>query len=90
MGSYYEQIIVITTDYLGPAAKRFVDRQIERHLQKQPDDLQRSDIQSLAIRIRSGLLVLTHDEVSVEEAFRRIISVGDLAMEPNSQPSVIS
>ncbi len=81
MESYYNKIISITNDYLGPAAQRFVDRQIQTHLRKNPNELEKSDIQPLAIRIRSGLMVLTNDEASVEEAFRRIISVGDLAGE---------
>ena len=75
---YYEQIIDIAKDYLGPAANRFVDRQINSHLKKSPKDLQKGDIPMLAIRIRSGLLVLTHDARVVDEAFQRVASVGDL------------
>jgi hypothetical protein len=82
MGFYYDKILEITSDYLGPASNRFLDRQIESHLKKLPQDLKQTDIQALAIRIRSGLLVLTQDEMVVDEAFKRIASVGDLAAEP--------
>lgn len=75
---YYQHIVDITKDYLGPAANRFVDRQIHTHLHKSPKEITKDDIQNLAIRIRSGLVVLTEDQTIVDEAFKRIISVGDL------------
>ena len=74
---YYNQVLEITKDYLGPAAERFISRQINSHIRKDPNDLQKSDIHMLAIRIRSGLLVLTHDEKIVEEAYHRLSAVGD-------------
>jgi hypothetical protein len=74
---YYDKILSIIKDYLGPAADRFISRQIHLHIKKDPQDLQRSDIPMLAIRIRSGLLVLTRDETVVEEAFRRLVALGD-------------
>lgn len=74
---YYDKIIKIIEDYLGPAADRFVNRQVTLHIKKNPHDLQKDDVQMLAIRIRSGMLVLTHDETVVEEAFRRLTAVAD-------------
>ncbi len=72
---YYEQILEIAKDYLGPAAGRFVNRQISSHLNKAPEQLVKSDIPMLAIRIRSGLIVLTKDEDTVNEAYQRISSI---------------
>ena len=74
---YHGKILSIVKDYLGPAADRFTNRQINLHIKKDPQDLQRSDIPMLAIRIRSGLMVLTRDEAVVDEAFRRVVSLGD-------------
>ncbi len=74
---YYERIIEIAKDYLGPAAGRFVDRQIISYLNKQPYELASTDIPMLATRIRSGLVVLTQDQEAVEEAYRRIAAVAD-------------
>jgi hypothetical protein len=74
---YYNQILEITKDYLGPAAGRFVNRQINSYLNKSPDELLKSDIPMLAIRIRSGLVVLTKDEKTVKEAYQRISSIGN-------------
>jgi hypothetical protein len=34
--SLFEQVTAITEDYLGPAAERFVSRQITFHLRKDP------------------------------------------------------
>jgi hypothetical protein len=73
----FEQISEILKDYLGPAAPRFISRQISNHFGKDPESLQKSDIPILAIRIRSGLMVLTRDEVVVEEAFHRVSSLAD-------------
>lgn len=74
---YYNQILDITKDYLGPAAERFIGRQIQSHIRKDPTNLQKGDIPMLAIRIRSGLMVITRDEKIVEEAYHRLSAVGD-------------
>jgi hypothetical protein len=76
--AYYSKILEITKDYLGPAAERFVDRQINSHLRKPPQELLKSDIPMLALRIRSGLVVLSKDENLVQEAFRRLTEVADI------------
>lgn len=78
MVEYYEKILDIIKDYLGPAAGRFLDRQIKSHLRKSPQDLRKGDIPMLAIRIRSGLMVLTQDNQTVAEAYNRITAVGDI------------
>ncbi len=78
MKIYYDQIVSITEDYLGPAAGRFINRQILSHLNKSPEELEKADIPKLAIRIRSGLVVLTRDERVVEEAFHRISAISQM------------
>lgn len=74
---YHDKILAIIKDYLGPAAKRFLMRQTSTHLRKNIEDIGRDDIHVLAIRIRSGLLVLTRDESVVEEAYHRIAAIAD-------------
>ncbi len=73
----YDQILEIVKDYLGPAADRFLARQTTTHLRKEVKKIDKGDIHILAIRIRSGLLVLTKDEAVVDEAFRRIAAIAD-------------
>jgi hypothetical protein len=82
---YYEKILDITKDYLGPAAGRFVNRQIVSHLKKSPEEISKGDIQMLAIRIRSGLVVLTKDSRTVDEAFHRIAALADVNGQNNGK-----
>ena len=72
MTGYYEQLIEISKDYLGPAAERFVRRQIEFHLEKNPHDLTKDDIGRLAEWIATALSLLTQDKEMVEESGMRI------------------
>ena len=37
--SLYLKVVRITDHYLGPAADRFIRRQIENHLNKHPEEL---------------------------------------------------
>ncbi|MDQ3089594.1 MAG: hypothetical protein M3Q24_00365 [bacterium] len=75
---YYDSIIEITNDYLGPASQRFIDRQIALYLHKSSKEITRADVNMLAVRIRSGLMILTRDTKVVDEAFRRITSIADI------------
>jgi hypothetical protein len=43
----YDEVVTITEDFLGPAAKRFIDRQIESHLDKSPENLTTADLEKL-------------------------------------------
>ena len=77
---YYNKVLEITREYLGPATERFLHRQITTHFQKTPEQLSKGDIPALAIRIRSGLLVLTNDETVVDEVYGRITALGDMQL----------
>lgn len=72
---YYSQLIVVVSDYLGPASERFVNRQIEIHLEKNPEDLTKEDIKKLAEWIRAPLSFLTNDKTVVDSAVKRVYSV---------------
>lgn len=72
---YYNKILKITEDYLGPAADRFLNRQINTHLQKSPNEITKSDVHMVAVLIRSRLVVLTHNQRTVDEAFKRLKSL---------------
>lgn len=73
-GSYslYDQIVEITTDYLGPAAKRFVDRQISSHLGKEPEKLTRKDLSKLTVWMEAVVSLLTKDEDVVDEYISKL------------------
>jgi len=65
--SLYDKVVRITHVYLGPAADRFIARQVENHLHKEPDQLSQSDLRSLIDWIRVVVSLLTEDEALIEE-----------------------
>jgi len=65
--SLYDQVVRITHVYLGPAADRFIARQLENHLHKAPEDLSRADLLSLIDWIRVVVSLMTENGEIVEE-----------------------
>jgi hypothetical protein len=63
----YDKVVRITQSYLGPAANRFIARQVENHLHKTPHDLSPADLLSLIDWIRVAVSLLTEDSTTVEE-----------------------
>jgi hypothetical protein len=63
----YQQVISVTHVYLGPAADRFIARQVQNHLHKSPDDLSPHDLLLLIDWIRVAVSLLTEDSEIVEE-----------------------
>lgn len=68
----YTALVEVTTDYLGPAAKRFIDRQIQNHLEKPPEDLTSADLPQLVDWIRVSFAFLTDDRKLIDELTRRL------------------
>ena len=65
--SLYERVVQITHIYLGPAADRFIDRQVQNHIQKDPAKLNTADLELLVDWIRVAVSLLTDDSEIVEE-----------------------
>ena len=63
----YDKVVRVTHVYLGPAADRFIARQVENHLHKQPEELSREDLMKLIDWIRVAVSLLTDDSEIVEE-----------------------
>lgn len=72
----YQQALVITRDYLGPAAERFLSRQINFHLQKEPELLTKRDIPQLAEWVKVSIAILTEDKSMVDSFTKRILKLG--------------
>lgn len=70
--SLYEQTIDVTSDYLGPAARRFIDRQVKSHLNKPPGTLADEDLESLIDWLRAAVSILTDDNSLVLEYTTRL------------------
>jgi hypothetical protein len=63
----YDKVVRVTNVYLGPAADRFISRQVQNHLHKPPEDLSRTDLIKLIDWIRVAVSLLTDDSEIVEE-----------------------
>ncbi len=76
----YEEVVRVTHVYLGPAADRFIARQVENHLHKQPAQLSKSDLLDLIDWIRAVVSLLTEDADIIDEY---IDQLEQLATSPN-------
>ncbi len=65
--SLYTQVVRVTHVYLGPAADRFIARQVENHLHKSPEELSQADLLNLIDWIRVVVSLLTEDSDIIEE-----------------------
>lgn len=63
----YDEVVRITHVYLGPAADRFIARQVENHLHKSAEQLSPEDLSGLIDWIRVVVSLLTEDNEIVEE-----------------------
>lgn len=72
----YRQVVKVTQDYLGPAAERFVGRQIETHLNKKPEELTREDIKKLSDWLKIAIALLTDDGKIVESYVHDLLAIG--------------
>lgn len=63
----YHEVVNLTKSYLGPAAERFITRQIKTHLNKDPDELSPQDLAKLADWIKVAIALLTEDSKIVQD-----------------------
>jgi len=68
---YYQQVVRATEEFLGPAAERFVNRQIEFRLGKTPETIDKDDIPRLKETLGIALRVLVKDEAIVDQAMHK-------------------
>lgn len=73
----YDQVVEVTYDYLGPAAERFVAREVEAHLGKKPEDLTRSDIGKLHDWTKLAIALLTEDSKLVDEFSKNLMAIAN-------------
>lgn len=62
----YDDVVTITYDYLGPAADRFVVRQIRNHLRKNPEELQPKDLRKLMDWIQLAMRLISSDAQAID------------------------
>ena len=66
--NYFNQVVSITERYLGPASERFIKRQIEFHLQKEPENISYEDVSKLSNNVGVALGLLVNDKSVVSQA----------------------
>ncbi len=72
----HKRIHFILESYLGPAAERFVERQIRFHLHKKPAEVTKADIPVLAEWIKVSMALLTDDKQTIDECEHKLLSLG--------------
>ena len=70
--SYYQQVVTATQEFLGPAAERFINRQIDFHLNKAPETITRDDVLKLKDSLRVALGLLADDKAIVDRAVEKM------------------
>jgi len=70
--SLYVEVVKVTHIYLGPAADRFIARQVQNHLHKEPDELSEGDLLKLIDWVRVAVSLITEDGAIVEEYINRL------------------
>lgn len=81
--SIYDQVVSVTHVYLGPAADRFIARQVENHLHKPPEELSQADLLSLIDWIKVVVSLLTEDSEIVEEYINELHKLAAANNKPN-------
>jgi hypothetical protein len=62
----FERVVTVSNEYLGPAAERFIRRQILTHLDKEPDKLMPKDLPKLIAWVKPTFALLTDNQALVE------------------------
>ncbi len=70
----YDEVVEVTKQYMGPAAKKFVDRQLTKHLNVEISALDASFLDELAKHCySSGKLLM--DETKAQELSEKVKSL---------------
>lgn len=71
----YSEVVTITGIYLGPAADRFITRQIQNHLHKEPSELSKQDLVKLIDWMQVAISMITEDQRVVEKYISQLRSL---------------
>jgi Mg2+ and Co2+ transporter CorA len=80
--SLYDQVVDVTHVYLGPAADRFIARQVQSHLHKQPQQLSAADLDGLIDWIQIAVSLLTEDSDIIEDYVAELHKLASDARQP--------
>lgn len=71
----YNQIVKITEDYIGPAAKQFIDNHIQNHFAISPSNLSYKDMPELIEWIKISMSYLTSNTALIEDYVQRLSDI---------------
>ncbi len=71
--SLYEQAVDISEEYLGPAAERFIRRQISTHLGIKPEKLNIKDLPQLVKWVSLAFALLTNNADELDEFTQNLL-----------------
>ncbi len=80
----YDKVVRITNVYLGPAADRFIARQVQNHLHKKPEELSHKDLLLLIDWIRVAVALLTDDSEIIEEYAAQLHKLATQSNQPTA------
>ena len=75
--SVYEQVVAATYGYLGPAAERFVTREVKAHIGKEPEELTKADVAKLVDWSKLAIALLTDNSKMVEEYADDLLAIAN-------------
>lgn len=58
----FDQLVQATSELLGPASERFIERQVDNHLNIDPKKITPEDVAALSEWIRISISMLTDDK----------------------------
>jgi hypothetical protein len=73
----FGQVVEVTYEYLGPAAERFVIREIEAHLGKKPEQLTEKDLPKLLEWSRLAIALMTEDKKIIEDFSENLMAISE-------------
>jgi hypothetical protein len=79
--TFYEEVVKVTYEYLGPAADRFVARQVRSHLSKDPEQLQKQDLAALIEWFSLAMALLSEDMALVNKYVAALTNLTDTGNE---------
>lgn len=75
--SYYTSVVTVTEEFLGPAAERFIRRQIEFHCEKTPESIDKKDVLKLRNSLGVALGLLISDKQIVRDAEMKFDNIAE-------------
>lgn len=74
--SVHQQVVDCLYEYFGPAAERFVAREVKAHLHKKPEDLTADDIPKLHEWSKLAIALISDDSKDIDNFSTCFLSIG--------------